>query len=43
MLTLSYICIGLSVTLLLIVIKIIMRKEKKRVQRYHGVIKKSKI
>jgi len=43
MLTASYICVSLSVVLLFVVIKIIMYKEKKRVQRYHGVIKKSKI
>jgi len=43
MLTMSYVCVGLSVVLLFVIIKVIMHKEKKRVQRYYGVIKKSKV
>jgi len=39
MLTLSYICVGLSVALLLIVGCVIRAKEKKRRLRYYGIIK----
>ena len=38
-----YICIGLSILLLIIIVKIMRIKEKKRILRYHGVsIKKRK-
>jgi len=40
MTTISYICIGLCVLLLVIVVKIIRIKEKKRILRYHGIIVK---
>jgi len=40
MLTLSYVCIGLSVFSLLLVIIIIRKKEKKRILRYHGITMK---
>jgi len=33
----SYFCIGLSIFLLVIVVKIIRIKEKKKVLRYHGI------
>jgi len=42
MLTMSYICIGLSVFLLLLVIRIIRKKERKRILRYHGITDKRK-
>ena len=42
MLTVSYICIGLSVFSLLLVIRIIRKKEKRRVLRYHGITDKRK-
>jgi len=41
MLTLSYVCIGLSVFSLLLVIKIVRYKDKKRILRYHGVTEKN--
>ena len=40
MLTMSYICISLSLFSLLLVIRIIRKKEKKRVLRYYGITKK---
>jgi len=40
MLTISYICIGLSVFSLLLVTKILRQKENKRVLRYHGITEK---
>lgn len=40
MLTISYICIGLSVFSLLLVINIIRKKEKKKNLRYHGITEK---
>jgi len=42
MLTMSYICIGLSVFSLLLVIKIIRKKERKRILRYYGITDKRK-
>jgi len=42
MLTMSYICIGLSVFSLLLVISIIRKKKKKRILRYHGITDKRK-
>jgi|GEM_PF-2065984 len=42
MLTVSYICIGLSVFSLLLVIGIIRNKEKRRILRYHGITGKRK-
>jgi len=40
MITISYICIGLSLLLLVVAIKIMRYKEKKRILRYHGITKK---
>jgi len=40
MLTLSYVCVSLSVISLVIVLIVIDRKEKKRILRYHGTSKK---
>ena len=37
MLEVSYICISLSVFSLLLVIRIILKKERKRILRYHGI------
>jgi len=42
MLIMSYICIILSVFSLLLVIKMIRRKEKRRVLRYYGITNKRK-
>jgi len=39
MLVLSYTCIGVSVFTLIIVIRLIQKKEKKRVLRYYGITK----
>jgi len=40
MLIMSYICIGLSLLLLMLIIQIIKSKEKKQRLRYHGITKK---
>jgi len=40
MIVISYICIGLSVVSLILVIKAIRNKEKKMILRYHGITKK---
>jgi len=42
MLVISYICIGLSVFSFLLVIRIIRKKEKRKILRYHGVTEKNK-
>jgi len=42
MLAMSYICIGLSVFSLLLVIRIIRKKERRRILRYHGITVKRK-
>ena len=42
MLSMSYIYIGLSVFSLILVIRIIRKKEKRRILRYHGITDKGK-
>jgi len=42
MLTASYICVGLSVFSLFLVIRIIQKKERRRVFRYNGITDKRK-
>ena len=42
MLTMSYICISLSVLSLFLVIRIARKKEKRRVLRYYGITDKRK-
>jgi len=42
MLTISYVYVGLSVFLLVLIIRIIQKEKRNEIRRYHGIIKKNK-